>query len=198
MIARDRKPIISLLAIMALVLAASGIAEAPAKVSDRIARLQSGEIFLEPSPLGPDLLMASGLIPAPWEKLWSGVTEYELFFRIFPENNGAEAKERGEGYDVVCFKMRRWFSFNYCLRRQLDKPGRTIKWRQESGDFKALNGIWRFEPTADGQATIASFGLDIDTGFWLPKSLMRRENNQSMINTVRRMRDWAVDGTFAQ
>lgn len=48
------------------------------------------------------------------------------------------------------------------LRFSYEPPG-AIRWRQEKGDVKSLDGWWTLEDLGDGR-TRASYGLDADPG----------------------------------
>jgi uncharacterized membrane protein len=48
------------------------------------------------------------------------------------------------------------------LRFTYDEPS-SIRWRQEKGDVKALDGWWTLEDLGDGR-TRATYGLEVDPG----------------------------------
>ena len=48
------------------------------------------------------------------------------------------------------------------LRFTYDEPG-SIRWRQEKGDVKALDGWWALEDLGDSR-TRATYGLEVDPG----------------------------------
>jgi hypothetical protein len=48
------------------------------------------------------------------------------------------------------------------LRFSYDAPT-TIRWKQEKGDVKSLDGWWALEPL-DGERTRATYGLEVDPG----------------------------------
>jgi ribosome-associated toxin RatA of RatAB toxin-antitoxin module len=48
------------------------------------------------------------------------------------------------------------------LRFSYDEPT-SIRWEQERGDVKSLNGWWEFEDLGGGR-TRATYGLDVDPG----------------------------------
>jgi uncharacterized membrane protein len=51
------------------------------------------------------------------------------------------------------------------LRFTYDEPG-TIRWRQEKGDVKSLDGWWTLE-ALDERITRATYGLEVDPGMVL-------------------------------
>jgi len=68
-------------------------------------------------------------------------------------------------------------------------PNRRIAFRQVSGDFKAYEGVWEFEPTDDGTTTLLLYQAFIDPpGFvpnWLARSTFRRDM-PGMLTELRR------------
>jgi ribosome-associated toxin RatA of RatAB toxin-antitoxin module len=83
-----------------------------------------------------------------------------------------------------------WYapSVNWTFRADLES-GRSIAFRQLQGDFKANEGVWELEPTADGAATLLLYRAFVDPpGFvpnWLARSTFRRELPQ-MLTDLRR------------
>jgi uncharacterized membrane protein len=65
----------------------------------------------------------------------------------------------------------------------------SITFRQVSGDFKANEGVWEFEPAADGARTLLRYRVYIDPpGYvpnWLARSTFKRELPQ-MLTDLRR------------
>jgi len=73
-----------------------------------------------------------------------------------------------------------WYSpsVHWIFRTDLERPHR-ITFHQVSGDFKANEGVWEFEPTDDGASTLVRYQAFVDPpGFvpnWLARSTFRRE-----------------------
>ena len=65
----------------------------------------------------------------------------------------------------------------------------SIAFRQVSGDFKANEGVWEFEPAGDGARTLLRYRVYIDPpGYvpnWLARSTFKRELPQ-MLADLRR------------
>jgi uncharacterized protein YndB with AHSA1/START domain len=63
-------------------------------------------------------------------------------------------------------------------------PDRRIDFRQVQGDFRRNEGLWEFEPSADGQRTVLKYRATIDPpGFipnWLARSTYKRELPQML------------------
>jgi ribosome-associated toxin RatA of RatAB toxin-antitoxin module len=67
---------------------------------------------------------------------------------------------------------------------------RTIAFKQVSGDFKANEGLWEFEPAESGERTLLRYRAYIDPpGFvpnWLARSTYKRELPQMLTELRRR------------
>ena len=78
-----------------------------------------------------------------------------------------------------------WYapSIQWVFRSEVE-PNLRITFRQISGDFKANEGVWEFEPTDDGATTLLLYQAYIDPpGFvpnWLARSTFRRELPQML------------------
>ena len=66
---------------------------------------------------------------------------------------------------------------------------KSIAFHQVSGDFKAYEGIWEFEPAADGVRTLLRYRVYIDPpGYvpnWLARSTFKRELPQMLVDLRR-------------
>jgi uncharacterized membrane protein len=84
-----------------------------------------------------------------------------------------------------------WYapSINWVFRSEV-VPNRRISFRQVSGDFKANEGVWEFEPTDDGATTLLLYQAFVDPpGFvpnWLARSTFRRELPQMLTQLRKR------------
>jgi len=65
----------------------------------------------------------------------------------------------------------------------------SIAFRQVSGDFKANEGVWEFEPAGDGARTLLRYRVYIDPpGYvpnWLARSTFKRELPQMLVDLRR-------------
>ncbi len=164
---------------------------------ERMVRLMSGEILLETLDPETGLYRGTGLVKAPLERLWQGLTEEVHFTRIFTENRGGELTEHGAGYDVYCFQARFFLlTFDYCLRRVLDRPSRRITWRLTEGDFEEVEGEWNLEPVDQGRMTLVSFTNRVKIGSWIPESWVRRGGRKRIPQTLEALRFWGETGRF--
>jgi ribosome-associated toxin RatA of RatAB toxin-antitoxin module len=84
-----------------------------------------------------------------------------------------------------------WYAprVKYVFRADL-VTDRSITFRQVSGDFKANEGVWEFEPFETGERTLLRYRAYIDPpGFipnWLARSTFKRELPQMLTDLRRR------------
>jgi ribosome-associated toxin RatA of RatAB toxin-antitoxin module len=84
-----------------------------------------------------------------------------------------------------------WYTprVKYVFRADL-LPDRRITFKQVSGDFKAYEGIWEFEPGETAQHTLLRYRAYVDPpGFipnWLARSTFKREMPQMLIDLRKR------------
>ncbi len=73
----------------------------------------------------------------------------------------------------------------YDIKATYDRPTRVVIERV-SGDLRTLRGSWLLE--SDGTDTVAHYSVDLDTGFWVPRWLVRgalRRDLPRMMRTLR-------------
>jgi ribosome-associated toxin RatA of RatAB toxin-antitoxin module len=84
-----------------------------------------------------------------------------------------------------------WFAprVRYVFRANL-VADRSIAFKQVSGDFKANEGIWEFEPDESGQRTLLRYRAYIDPPAfipnWLARSTFKREMPQMLLDLRKR------------
>ncbi len=107
---------------------------------------------------------ASTVIEAPIEEVYAVAADVENSPRWQPEIKKAEVLER-QGDDQVLVatetdaKVR---TLKSTLRFSYDPP-HGLRWVQEDGDLKSVEGSWSFEEEGDG-ATRATYEMTVDLG----------------------------------
>jgi coenzyme Q-binding protein COQ10 len=59
-------------------------------------------------------------------------------------------------------------------------PPRRIDFHRLSGDLKEEQGSWVFGATADGSATVVTYEMALDPGFWVPQFLVNRSLREDL------------------
>ena len=108
---------------------------------------------------------ASAEIEAPIADVFAVAADVEGSPRWQPEIKRADCLERdGEGNQVLVHtetdaKVR---TLGATLRFSYDEPG-SIRWTQERGDLKSIDGSWELEDLGDGR-TRATYAMSVDLG----------------------------------
>ena len=104
-------------------------------------------------------------IDAPIEKVFEVAADVEGSPRWQPEIKRVEVLERdADGRQVLVHtesdaKVR---TLGSTLRFSYEEPS-GLKWRQEDGDLKSVEGSWEFEDLGDGR-TRATYSMTVDLG----------------------------------
>lgn len=127
-------------------------------------------------------------IEAPPEIVFRMLTHCADALEYVPHLQKCEVRDQAsDGSWVVVAQMIDfgWYAprINWVFRSDV-VPNRRISFRQVSGDFKANEGVWEFEPTDDGATTLLLYQAFVDPpGFvpnWLARSTFRRELPQML------------------
>jgi hypothetical protein len=104
-------------------------------------------------------------IEAPLDQVWALVEDVEAAPRWQGGLKGIRALERDdEGRAVLCEtetdgKVR---TIKSTVRFDYEPPG-TLRWSQEKGELKSVDGIWELEDLG-GERTRATYSLEVDLG----------------------------------
>ncbi|HEV2815083.1 MAG TPA: SRPBCC family protein [Solirubrobacteraceae bacterium] len=107
---------------------------------------------------------ATTVIEAPIEEVYAVAADIEGSPRWQPEIKKARAVERDGDEQVIVetetdAKVR---TLKSTLRFTYDPPN-GLRWRQESGDLKSVEGSWSFEEAGEGK-TKATYEMTVDLG----------------------------------
>jgi ribosome-associated toxin RatA of RatAB toxin-antitoxin module len=107
---------------------------------------------------------ASAVIEAPIEEVYAVAADIEGSPRWQPEIKKAKAVER-DGDEQILVEMEtdaKARTLKSTLRFSYDPPN-GLRWHQESGDLKSVEGSWSFEDAGDGR-TKATYEMTVDLG----------------------------------
>lgn len=166
-----------------LALAAFLLGSAPGRAADfeltpaEHARLSQGETVIRAdldAAQRRGTVRAAMLIDAPAEVVFQAMSSCAEALRFVPHLRlcrvlpGSDAGVRFVEHEVDFG----WYAprLRYVFRADL-VPDRSIAFRQVSGDFKANQGVWEFEP--DGERTLLRYRVQIDPPAYVPNWLAR-------------------------
>lgn len=132
-------------------------------------------------------VLKSITINAPVERVFSILRDYEGYAGRMPGVTSSIVLEDEENAAIVEFEINIIKKFTYTLKL-VDEPPSSITWTYVGGDFKDINGSWELEDM-DG-ATHATYSVDIDGGFLIPKAISNKLNSinvPQLLETVKRL-----------
>jgi ribosome-associated toxin RatA of RatAB toxin-antitoxin module len=109
---------------------------------------------------------ASAEIEAPIERVYAVAADIEHLPRWQPEVKRATVLERDRDGDQVLVRTETETTVRTLqsdLRFDYDDEPSGLRWRQERGDVKSLDGSWSFEDLGDGR-TRATYRIRVDLG----------------------------------
>lgn len=176
------------LALAAGLLACAGVRAADFELTpDESARVSKGETVIRAN-LDPSqrrgTVRAAMLVDAPVDVVFQAMTRcadavkyvpHLRLCRVLPRSDEANVRYVEHEIDFGWYAPR----LRYVFRAEMVANLR-IAFRQVSGDFKANQGLWEFEPQgAESQRTLVRYRVEIDPpGFvpnWLARSTFKRE-----------------------
>jgi len=165
--------------------------------SAELARIAARQLVIRPT-LDPSqrrgTVRAALLIDAPAEVVFRTMTSCADALQYVPHLRTCRVRERGpdDGWMVVEHEIDfGWYAPRMKWVSRADMiVNRKITFRQVSGDFRANEGTWELEPSADGNRTLLLYRIYIDPpGYvpnWLARSIFKRELPQMLTELRRR------------
>jgi uncharacterized membrane protein len=159
-------------------------------------RVEKGEVVFRTT-LDPDsrggTARAAMLVDAPPAVVFESMSRCADAARYVPHLRMCRVREQAPDSSWALIEQEidfGWYAprLRYVVRADFITD-KSITFRQVSGDFKANEGIWEFEPAANGERTLLRYRVYMDPpGFvpnWLARSTFKRELPQ-MLADLRR------------
>lgn len=117
-------------------------------------------------------LVASFDVEVPPDALVDILWDVGNFGRLYPDVKEVRVVGgEGDALDVAYRVNAVLKEVRYVLRRERDRAGRAITWREIDGDLRRVRGEWRVEPRGDGsRLTYRAF---VDIGRFVPTAMVR-------------------------
>jgi len=154
---------------------ASTIEENPSSPTDGVLT----QLFLAPD--GRKVVRCAALLDHPLPRVWSAVTDYARFERIFPTVTGVETSIEADGrHRLACQVTSILGNWPVDVRiRHQEDPGRHVaSWDEPTGDVAVNRGSWTLVPAA-GDRTLVVYTLDVEVrpfpGFLIRAVLLSRQ-----------------------
>ncbi|MCK6530415.1 SRPBCC family protein [Myxococcota bacterium] len=117
-------------------------------------------------------------ILAPREVVYGVIVDYDRYPEFVPRLKGIRIKGREPGVSTVEMHVEMMKDITYTLRIVEDAP-RGIRWGLVEGPMKTNNGGWSLEDLGSGR-TRATYNIDMDIGFFVPKAVVDKMVSQSL------------------
>jgi ribosome-associated toxin RatA of RatAB toxin-antitoxin module len=187
MIGTRSRTVTPCLALAAGLLACAGVLAADFELTpDESARVSKGETVIRANldtSQRRGTVRAAMLVDAPPEVVFQAMTRcadavkyvpHLRLCRVLPRSDEANVRYVEHEIDFGWYAPR----LRYVFRAEM-VANLSIAFRQVSGDFKANQGMWEFEPHAEGKRTLVRYRVEIDPpGYvpnWLARSTFKRE-----------------------
>jgi ribosome-associated toxin RatA of RatAB toxin-antitoxin module len=117
---------------------------------------------------------AAIVVPAPPQRVWRTLLDYEHAAEFVPGLKSCRVLERGPNHDIIehCVDMF-WLipQVNYVLRVDYQKNKR-IDFKKIRGDLEEMKGNWTLAGLDQGRKTMITYTVYLDLGFSVPRWLV--------------------------
>jgi hypothetical protein len=191
-----------LLAALALIVAGQAAWAKPPSLSPaEVRRLDRGEVLvLDVNPPGGSRRAGQGgtaiaATLAPPEVVWRVLVDYPRHAGLFPRVARADVLEAEPGRALVRYAVQVGpFAFRFHVQNHLDAARRRLSWHLDATRpndlFRESWGYWQVERWGEG--SLVTYAMAAET--MLPAFLIRGAERDSLVQTVRAVRDRAEHG----
>jgi ribosome-associated toxin RatA of RatAB toxin-antitoxin module len=155
--------------------------------------LQGGEVvLLSAGKEGEDSsVVVAIIIDAPVKAVWDVLGDEEAAPEWVDDVVAAKIIEEGPDYEMVEQSTKVTMllpTFTYVMKCW-NTPFTEMKFERQSGDFKHLEGYWKFVPLEDGEKTLLVHGLNIDPGMLVPQAIIRSGMKSNLPKMMKALRE---------
>jgi ribosome-associated toxin RatA of RatAB toxin-antitoxin module len=153
------------------------------------------KISTEKRPARERRILASVVIPAPVEKVWQVITDYERLADFVPNLTSSKllphpaGKIRLEQIGAQCF-----LRFKFCARVVLEMSEQfphKVGFAMTEGDFNQFEGAWQLSATAEG--THLSYDLSVKPPRAMPAALIEHHLRHNIAINLLAVRQRALE-----
>jgi uncharacterized membrane protein len=122
-------------------------------------------------------LVARLVINCPIESVWGLLTDYPNAPGVFKNLRKSEVlRTRGNIKSVrqLVSTANSPFKYDYVVEVREKEPN-SITWHRTGGSMKEVTGSWDLQPINDNRATLTTYKVFLDGGFFLPAWLLRMQ-----------------------
>lgn len=162
-----------------------------------LAKIARGEVVVRRLPsenTTAGRVWAAIAIAAPIATVWEVMLDVEHAPEFVPGLRRARRIERQDTGDIIEHTVKHsWLlpEVTYRFRADYQPPAR-IDFHRIAGDLRAMTGTWTLRATTDGRATIVTYSVYLDPGFFVPQWLVRQSLERNLPAVLRATRQWAT------
>ena len=167
---------------------------APVIGAEEYTRLLAGEALTWLEQTGSrekEWVQAAILIKAPARRVWEVLTNCTDAAHIISGLKDCRVVTHDSNSDIVEQRIKvAWFlpTFTYIFKTRYH-PYSRLEFRRIGGDFKELEGYWRFDAYPDNRHTLVIYSVYMKLGFFVPQWIVRQmlgRNLPQLLTDLRR------------
>jgi hypothetical protein len=158
--------------------------------------LLQGEVLVETveKSAGFPGLRAMFIVPAPRQRIWDVLLDYENFPEIFTGIDNLQVlAQDARGATIEYWVDAILQKYHYVVYRHYEKPGWRLTWQRLSGDLQRLEGSWEIRDTPKPGMHLLVYESYVQVGGMVPKSLVRWSAIRKAREMGQRLRQWIAD-----
>ena len=160
--------------------------------------LFSGKVIVEAANNRDNVpgLLAFFTVSSSRERIWSVLTDYEHFNKIFKGTKKAKVEtdsDNGATVEIEYEKEVLGFidiSYKYTLIRSYVIHGELITWERKTGDFRIIQGSWRINDTNRPGTFLLIYESYLDGDWFFPTRLVRNAALDEARDMAKHLRFW--------
>jgi carbon monoxide dehydrogenase subunit G len=166
-------------------------------------RLSAREVVVHAALAGARTeVVAAVTIRATPDRVWGVLDDCERATSFVPGLRRCHLLERAPdgSWEIIEHEVKySWLlpTIHSVFRIENDPPRRIQFWRVR-GDLKDERGEWLLQPAPDGLSTTLEYQLEIDPGFWIPRSFVRNALRRELPAALRALRAQVESGAPAR
>jgi ribosome-associated toxin RatA of RatAB toxin-antitoxin module len=137
---------------------------------------------------GKSFTVSRVLVHAKPEHVWHILTDYSNATKVFPQLRKCEVLQDKGNVKILKHQVNpsglpACSTYQYIVEVKENAP-HSLEWHRLSGDFKAVDGFWKLDPSNNGHDTLVTYSSYVNGGFFMPQILIKRQFRVDMPNVL--------------
>lgn len=137
--------------------------------------------------------VVTAVVKARPEQVWHILTDFNAAPRIFSSLKKCQVLVDKGTTKIVHHQVKPsglMTTFQYDLELK-EVNQKQLSWHRVGGDFKAVEGFWKLEPTEGGRATLVTYATYVNGGMFMPLPLIKRQSRIDMPQVMAALKNHA-------